>query len=695
VPNTSRLLNALNPEQRAAVLQTEGPVLILAGAGSGKTRVITTRIAYLIAENLAEPSEILAMTFTNKAAAEMRDRVAKVVGKRAAAGIVISTFHSFCVRVLRAEIEHVGYRRNFTISTESDARTLVRRSLKELEGVQESFDPDRFIEHIGTLKSSGLDVNGKTSPKKEKAVHEDDKSETDKKYEKWLPEVYERYQSALRAANTVDFDDLLLLTLRLWREHPRVLARYQKRFRYVMVDEYQDTNRVQYGLLGALAGKHRNLCVVGDDDQSIYGWRGADIANILNFEKEYPEAKVVKLEQNYRSTETILAAANSVIANNTTRRAKKLWSKLGKGRPIDRFITGDEEAEAKEAAAWLKHIQEKTGAKFKDFAVLYRSNLQSRPYEIAFRQAEIPYTVVGGQEFFERAEIKDIVAYLKVIANPRDEASLLRIVNVPKRRIGDATLHLAHDICRTQKLSLGKGLAQVLKTSDLAANTKAGIQQFLSILSHFGREFRDCDGCLCEVTTALLDHIDYRGELFRTCKSAAQFEARWANVEALLSALADYETRTEKATLSGFLDVSALAKDQDRQTKEERRQTGVTLMTIHSAKGLEFPFVFLAGLEEGLMPHVKSISDEAIEEERRLFYVALTRGKRHVTLFESLSRDRYGKKAMSETSRFLEEVPAALVNTRVRAAKDMVEAAVATPTPAPKPKKRRSPRRKL
>ncbi|MBN2310926.1 MAG: UvrD-helicase domain-containing protein [Candidatus Hydrogenedentes bacterium] len=685
------LLRALNPEQRDAVRHTEGPLLVLAGAGSGKTRVITTRIAYLIEKGLAAPSEILGVTFTNKAATEMRERVAGLIGKQRAKPVVLSTFHSFCVRVLRAEIEHVGYRRNFTISSESDARTLVRRALQDLDGVRESFDPGAFLEQIGMMKCAALEP-GEEPPPAPKADAPAEETDTAKKYRTWLPEIYGRYQSALRAANTVDFDDLLLLTLKLWREHPRVLARYQHRFRYVLVDEYQDTNQVQYRLLAALTAKHHNLCVVGDDDQSIYSWRGADIGNILSFERDFPSAKIVKLEQNYRSTETILSAANSVIARNTARRPKNLWSRLGPGRPIDRFVTGDAEHEAKEAAAWLRHIQARAGAPYRDFAILYRSNLQSRPFEIAFRQAGIPYVVVGGQEFFDRAEIKDLLAYLKVIANPRDEASFLRVVNVPRRGIGDTTLLQAHDLCRQGGVSLGKALSTLLERDTLAANTKAGIRRFLGVLAEFRKRFRACDGHLADTATALLDAIAYRDELFRTCKSTEQFDARWANVEALLAALAEYESAAQPATLSGFLDESALVNDDDRRSRDERRHTGVTLMTVHSAKGLEFPFVFIVGLEEGLLPHEKSLRDGGIEEERRLFYVALTRGKRHVTLFEALSRERYGRERMSTPSRFIDEIPSGLIHTRVRAAKDMVAERV--DAPGKKPASRRRPGRR-
>jgi len=680
--SSAQLLDGLNPPQREAVCQTEGPVLVLAGAGSGKTRVITRRVAYLLAQGLAEPGEVLAVTFTNKAANEMRERVAELVGKTQAKDLVICTFHSFCLQVLRKEIEHLGYRRNFTISGESDVRTMLRRVVDEIDS-GESFSPASFQAAISLCKNSS-EVPDPESPRM-------GASETEQKYQAHLGEVYTQYQSALRAANSVDFDDLLLLTLRLWREHAFVHERYRRKFRYVMVDEYQDTNKVQYALLRMLVDGHRNFCVVGDDDQSIYAWRGADSQNILQFEKHFPGAKIVTLDQNYRSTTTILEAANSVIRHNHTRREKKLWSDLGRGRPLDWIITGDEEAEAKQAVAWLRKIQEKTGARHSDFALLYRSNLQSRPLEITFRQAGIPYVVLGGQDFFERAEVKDIISYLKIIANPRDEAAFLRVVNMPRRGIGDGTLHLAHDLCRQEKLSLGQAMDALMQRGLVSAKVQAGIRQFLGLLTHFRKRFREKDGTLEAITGDLVKGIGYYGELERVCKSPQQALSRMQNVESVVKAIGEYEGQSEAPSLSNFLDESHLNTNQDRYSKQERRQKGVTLMTIHSAKGLEFPFVFLMGIEEGLLPHEKSVRENTLEEERRLFYVALTRGRRHVTLFEALSRVRNGKERMTSTSRFMKEVPEHLLQRRVLAVREMVEARVAPPKPPRKTRARRKP----
>ncbi|MCC6487790.1 MAG: UvrD-helicase domain-containing protein [Candidatus Hydrogenedentes bacterium] len=675
---SSRLLEGLNPQQSEAVCQTEGPVLVLAGAGSGKTRVITRRIAYLIAQGLADPASILALTFTNKAAGEMRERIAELVGRETASHIVLSTFHSFCLRVLRAECEHIGYRKNFTVSSEGDTRTIVRRMLGDIADVKESFSPDIVLERIGMVKSGRVNLDAPPP------ADGNGDSGTEVKYGKWLPSFYEQYQSALRASNTMDFDDLLLLTLTLWRDHPRILAKYQKKFLYVMVDEYQDTNRIQYDLLAALVGAHRNLCVVGDDDQSIYAWRGAGIENILDFEREFKEARVIRLEQNYRSTTTILDAANSVIVNNRHRRPKKLWSDLGKGRSLDWIVTGDDEHEAKTVVSWLRHILTKANASFGDFALLYRSNLQSRAFEIAFRQAGVPYEVFGGQDLFERSEVRDVVAYLRTIANPRDEAAFLRVVNVPRRGIGDATLHEVHELCRAESLTLGKGLSAALERGLGSPQAESGIREFLGILTEYRRRFRDCGGKLAETLLTLLERIGYREEIARTSKSPEQAELRWTNVEAVVTAMVEYE-RSEKApTLSAFLDRSSLDTSDFKGRGRERRQDAVSLMTIHSAKGLEFPFVFIMGVEEGLLPHDKSMDDASIEEERRLFYVALTRGKRHVSLFEALSRVRHGRERMTVTSRFVKEIPDGLLNRNILAAREMVEAKVAPPKPKSK-----------
>ncbi len=656
------LLSGLNPAQRRAVETTEGPVLVLAGAGSGKTRVITRRIAWLIARELARPSEILAVTFTNKAAAEMRERVAELTGSAFAKEIVISTFHAFCLSVLRRDIERLGYRKNFTIYSESDARALLRRVTDELSDRQARFSPAIFHSAISLRKNAG------ETPETLRARPL--RNATEEKYEARLGDVYERYQSGLRAANSLDFDDLLLCTLQLWRRHPEAIAEARARFRYVLVDEYQDTNRLQYELLTLLTEEHHNLCVVGDDDQSIYGWRGAEARHILNFEKDFPEATIITLDQNYRSTETILKAANSVIANNSTRRHKQLWSSLGKGRALEWFVTANEEAEAREAARWIRHIMRRTGARYGDFAVLYRSNMQSRPFELAFRQAGIPYVVIGGQDFFERAEVKDVVSYLKICANPRDESAFLRVVNMPRRGIGDAVLHQAHDICRLERCSLGKALAKMIEHGSAPMRSAQGIREFLALLQRFRARFKRPDAPLRKIVEELIIAIDYAGELERMSKNREQAMARLDNIEVVLQAVEQYEKEAQTPSLSGFLDQTHLDADPIRERKENNGNTKARLMTIHSAKGLEFPFVFIVGVEEGLLPHEQSVKEGNLEEERRLFYVALTRGRRHVSLFEALSRTRNGRECPRKTSPFVKEIPADLLKRRVCAVSD-------------------------
>ena len=658
----TRYLQGLNPKQREAARATEGPVLVLAGAGSGKTQVITRRIAHIVANGLATPDEILAVTFTNKAAAEMRERVGGLIGTSEAKKVMLSTFHSYCLKILRTHCERIGIRKNFSIAGESDSRTLLRRVVDDMNSQTMSYSPGMFQSTISLCKNTNvLPDEGGTMPLA---------SDTDAKYGEQLPDVYTKYQSALRAANSLDFDDLLLMTLKLWRACPDVLALCRGKFKYVMVDEYQDTNALQFELIRLLVEAHRNFCVVGDDDQSIYAWRGADPRNILEFEKSFPEAKIVTLDQNYRSTETILKAANSVIKNNGSRREKQLWSELGVGRPIDWITVSDEDAEAKEAVKWLKYIQQKTGARYSDFAMLYRSNIQSRPLEVILRQAGIPYVVVGGQDFFERSEVKDIISYLKVIANPRDEAAFLRVVNMPRRGIGDNTLHRAHDICREEGASLGMALSEVLKRGKAPKRAEQGIQEFLSVMQQFRKQFSEGKSSLKTMVEDLILKIDYRGELERTCKNPGQAQARWNNVEVVVNAIGEYEEKAENKgkVLQNFLDDSHLNSDKNF-SKEDRRKTGVTLMTIHSAKGLEFPFVFIMGCEDGLMPHDKSVKENGLDEERRLFYVALTRGKRHVTLFDALTRVRGGREKECQPSRFLKELPPELVKRHIRAAR--------------------------
>jgi superfamily I DNA/RNA helicase len=665
----STYLAGLNENQAAAVGQIEGPVLVIAGAGSGKTRVVTRRIAYILAAQKAAPEEILAVTFTNKAAGEMRERVAELVGKKNADTVVISTFHSFCLKILREHIDLLGYRKNFTIASESDTRTLLSRALDDIETPEEAFSPGIFREQISLMKSQEkLDNFSMAMPaeeSKEEAVNRE-------KYESWLPEIYDRYQSALRAANTVDFDDLLGLVLRLWKEHREIREIFQHKFKYVMVDEYQDTNTIQYRLIQNLVMAHKNLCVVGDDDQSIYGWRGADISNILNFEKDFPGAKKINLGYNYRSKEPILAAANAVIANNNKRIDKEMIPQQGPGRTLDRIVTADEEHEARMVLEWMQNIQRKTGASFDDFAILYRSNVQSRAHEIAMRSVGIPYIVIGGQEFFERAEIRDIVSYLKIIVNPWDEAAFLRVVNMPRRGIGDKTLHTIHDLCLEDNLTLGKGMAKALTEGHITGNAEKGIRNFLGLMKDFRFRFKEKKQPLHEIVQQLVHTIAYRAEIERTAKNPEHASFQWENIQAIVKAIEEYENTSENPTLGGFLDQSSLTRDADRFSKNGQDRSVVTLMTIHSAKGLEFPYVFLVGTEDGIIPHARSLRENTLEEERRLFYVAITRAQRHFTLFETCSRVKHGREMICTPSRFIEEIPKDLVRVRTYAPRDVI-----------------------
>jgi superfamily I DNA/RNA helicase len=684
MPRLSKFEKGLNPAQLDAVRHIKGPLLVLAGAGSGKTSVVTRRIGRLITKEYAKANEILAVTFTNKAAGEMRERVASLVGKRKAEAVTISTFHSFCLKVLREHIEHLGFRRNFTISGEGDTRTIIRRIVEDMDGVDESFNQGTLREQISLAKGSNTETFTLTVPSDESK----EEKVTREKYETWLPEVYEQYQSALRAANTLDFDDLLTYVLKLFAEHPRILSAYQKRYKFVMVDEYQDTNPTQYQLVQLLVAKHKNLCVVGDDDQSIYGWRGADVRNILQFEKDFPKAKIVTLAQNYRSVESVLHAANSIIKNNAKRREKTLFSALGPGQPLDWILTADDEHEAKITADWIAELRSSTGADFKDIAILYRSNTQSRPYEIAFRTLGIPYNVVGGQDLFERAEVRDIISYLKALANPWDEAAFLRIVNMPRRGIGDKSLHAVHDLCRARNVSLGKGMATALREGVIHGSAEKGMRSFLGLMSETRRKFKERKKPMSEILEELVEHIGYKNELERTSKSLELARMRWENIEAVVKALDEFESSTKGATLGMFLDQSSLNSDLDKSNDDDPRNNAVTLMTIHSAKGLEFPYVFIAGVEEGLLPHDKSMREGAVDEERRLFYVALTRAQKHCILLETCARRKHGRDRICTTSRFMKEIPDELLNKHVRAARDMVVDRIDMPKPNPKKRKR-------
>ncbi|KAF0220387.1 MAG: DNA helicase II / ATP-dependent DNA helicase [Geobacteraceae bacterium] len=644
-------LHTLNPQQLQAVKHTEGPLLVLAGAGSGKTRVITCRIGYLLLNRQVPPENILAVTFTNKAAREMKERMEELVGRERCKGVILSTFHSLGVRILRREIPLLGYRKNFSIYSTSDQAGLVRQVMREVNIDGKKFNAETILWRISAAK------NALIPPDRFQPRFADD-------YETLAATVYPRYQEALKACNAVDFDDIIMLTVELFRKHPEALARWQERFRYIMVDEYQDTNPSQYLLIHMLAEGHKNLCVVGDDDQSIYGWRGADVEKILAFEKDYKGCRVIKLEQNYRSTGNILDAANSVIKNNPKRKEKTLWTAAGPGRPIDLTVTRDDE---EEAATVVERIQVecfKHNLSYGDFAILYRTNAQSRAFEEQLRFEGIPYVLIGGMQFFERKEVKDAISYLKVMDNPADDQALLRIVNFPRRGIGDGTVIKIGQWSMEQNCSLFEAFGRVREIDGLAEGPGEKARTFHALLKGEMESFQR-GGNLAEKARGMFKRLSIEEELFRTIDDPATARRKVENVEQIVNSLAGYEEKSRSPSLSGFLEKVSLM-DEDRYGGKEKKELGrdaVTLMSLHSSKGLEFPCVFLVGVEEEILPHKKSIyEDFSIDEERRLCYVGITRARKHLTITRCLYRKKYGKLEERHPSRFLEEIPPHLLN---------------------------------
>lgn len=631
-------LDKLNPQQRKAVEAHDGPLLILAGAGSGKTRVLTHRIAYLIATRKAAPWSILAITFTNKASREMQQRVAALIGP-AGQDIWVSTFHSMCVRILRKDIERIGYSSNFTILDSTDQLSVVKSCLKELNVDVKKFDPRAVLSAISGAKN-------------ELVTPEQYESQIGDYFQGVVAKVYGLYQRKLRSNNSLDFDDLIMQTIRLFTDVPEVLEFYQHKFLYIHVDEYQDTNRAQYMLCRMLADKYHRICVVGDSDQSIYRWRGADISNILNFEKDYPDTEVILLEQNYRSTSNILDAANSVIANNSGRKPKNLWTDR-QGGPKVRIYQS--ESEHDEGYFITKMIRENLakGVKYRDHAILYRTNAQSRVIEEILIKSDIPYQIVGGIKFYDRKEIKDLLAYLRLVSNPDDDLSFSRIVNVPKRGIGDATVE------KLAASAAGKGVS-ILRLlddadeADISGRAKNALQEFKQI---FGNLSAMADYLsVTELTEQVLETTGYRMELMR--EGTIEAKSRLENIEEFLSVTMDFEKRNEDKSLIAFLTDLALIADIDSMKGDEQDGDAVILMTMHSAKGLEFPVVFIAGMEEGVFPHSRTLfDDEELEEERRLAYVGITRAEKELFLTCAKMRTLFGRTAMNAPSRFLDEIP--------------------------------------
>ncbi|HEX9991779.1 MAG TPA: DNA helicase PcrA [Acidimicrobiales bacterium] len=628
------LLEGLNPVQREAVVHPEGPLLIVAGAGSGKTRVLTHRIAHLVLERGVSPFEILAITFTNKAADEMKGRVAALVGP-VARKMWVSTFHAACVRILRRDGHHLGYPSSFTIYDEADAVRLTGYVLRD-----RNIDPKRFPPRT---------VHATISAAKNDLVTPERYAEAARTiFERRIADVYKEYQSRLLAAGAMDFDDLLGAAVRLLQRHPDVLAHYRQRFRHVLVDEYQDTNRAQNELVLLLAGEHRNVCVVGDSDQSIYMFRGADIRNILEFEDAFPDATVIVLEQNYRSTQTILDAANAVIANNMGRKPKELWTDAGRGQLIVRYHAEDEGDEAQWVAHEMARLHDEGDHRWGDVAVFYRTNAQSRVLEEHLSRSGIPYKVVGGTRFYDRREVKDALAYLRAIVNPADEVSVKRVLNVPKRGVGEST------VARLDSWAAAHGrtfMEALRRAEDAGVSGRAvkGIASFVALVDDLAGHVADGPGSLLE---EVLERTGYVDEL--RAERTIEAEGRMENLAELLG------VAREAATVDEFLEQVSLVADTDELDPDD---SSVVLMTLHSAKGLEFPVVFLIGMEDGVFPHLRSIGEpEQLEEERRLAYVGITRARERLYLTNAWSRTLYGSTQYNPPSRFLDEIPAHLVD---------------------------------
>ena len=636
------LLIGLNKEQQQAVQHTEGPLLILAGAGSGKTKVLTVRIAHLLAQGV-NPYEILAITFTNKAAKEMKSRVEGLVGD-VANRIWLSTFHSFCAKFLRFELDNfLGYNSNFTIYDTSDSQAVIKAALKALN-LDDKYYP------VGAMLAAISDAKNKL------LFASDFRKQAKDFYQQKVADVYEYYERELRKNNALDFDDLLLVAVKLLQSNEAVLDKYSKRFRYVMIDEYQDTNHAQYLLAKLLASHWKNIAVVGDADQSIYAWRGADIQNILDFEKDYPNCTSIKLEQNYRSTKIILDAANAVIENNEGRPKKNLWTDKTEGAKIQHFTAQSEHEEAAFIGDTIAKKHDIHGVPYGDMAILYRTNAQSRVLEEALIKRALPYTMVGGTKFYDRKEIKDVLAYLRVLYNPFDDLSLLRIINVPKRSIGATTVAKLQDYARANGTSLFMTLTQLHLVDSIKGKTKEKLEEFGILIFTLVAEMED--RTVLDILESILDRTGYLAQLEES--TDPQDQARAENIGELLSVAKDFQDTNPSGTVEDFLEQVALVNDVDSFEQEESK---VTLMTLHAAKGLEFPIVFLGGLEEGLFPHSRTLMNpEEIEEERRLAYVGITRAEKELYISNATTRTVFGRTSSYLPSRFIDEIPEELVD---------------------------------
>ena len=679
-------LEDLNPVQREAAEHNEGPLLILAGAGSGKTRVLTYRIAHLIAQGI-EPSAILAITFTNKAAKEMRERVTTLVGSEGY-GLWVTTFHSACVRILRREIDNMpGYNRNFVIYDTGDQQSVMKACLKEFNLDDKKFPVRSVAAVISDAKNKLLDPEEFSRKAEDYFQHK-------------VVDIYRSYQKKMKNNNALDFDDIIMLTVQLFQQNKQVFDYYQDKFHYIMVDEYQDTNHAQYMLIKLLASQYRNLCVVGDDDQSVYGWRGADISNILDFERDYPETKVIKLEQNYRSTQKILEAANAVVKNNETRKEKSLWTENSEGQALVCYVGNDERDEAGYVVDRIKRMHELEGRPFNDFAILYRTNAQSRALEERLMKAATPYRVFSGLKFYQRMEIKDILAYLRVLYNPADQVSFTRVLGVPKRGLGNSALEKILEYAEEQGMPVLDAILEAEYIPDLPARAKKPLLGFAQMMQ--GLVAISKEASVTNLVEAILNKTGYKAIL--EGEDTPEAETRLENLGEFLSVTAEYDAKAAQAAqnalndevdegededeeeavagLSGFLEQVSLVADIDNLDEAE---AAVALMTMHSAKGLEFPVVFVVGMEDGIFPSSRSLMDPVeLEEERRLCYVAITRAREKLYLCNAEMRMLYGKTQYNQPSRFLAEIPSTLMTDI-----DPLDPPKSRPTPKPKSTRRR------
>jgi DNA helicase-2/ATP-dependent DNA helicase PcrA len=637
----SRLLDTLNPEQRLAVETTEGPVLVLAGAGSGKTRVITYRIAHLL-EKGVEPEQVLAVTFTNKAAAEMRERVAQLVGAKQADRLTIGTFHAFCLRTLRDHCERIGFENGISIADAADQLAACKSVLRELHIPEASLQPPVLQSRISLLK------NRLVTPEQFAGRPGDAEDEL-------VARAYARYEEFLRRSRKMDFDDLLLYTVRLLGGDAEVRGALQGRYRYALVDEYQDTNEPQFEIVRRLCDDHRNLCVVGDDDQSIYSWRGADVSKILGFDRTFPEATVVRLETNYRSTQEILDAANRVIANNPTRHEKTLRSHAGRGELVQLVVHRDDETEAEFVVRDLRQRVDAGKARYADFAILFRTAIQPRVFETELRARGVPYVLIGGMSYFDRKEVRDVLAYLKLIQNPKDEVSLLRIVNCPQRGVGKTTIDRVLEYATAEGITVPEAFQRADRIEGLNRRAAEAVQRLQERLKAFGAE-RPHGEELAAFVERVVEDFAYRSEVERLYPDPLQQNRRWQAVEELVQLAARHAKRRKRPSLGTFLNELTLSTNDQPDKDEGERRNAVTLMTLHAAKGLEFPRVYLVGLEEGILPHAKSVDGDGVEEERRLMYVGITRAREGLILSHTLERRRHGAQVQVHPSRFLFEM---------------------------------------